>query len=221
MANILIVEDEQAISDLIMLNLTMVGHKAYQAYDSFTALESIRQNQIDLCLLDIMIPGQDGFSLIDNFLSANIPVFYLTAKGSLTDRVKGLKLGAEDYITKPFETLELLARIEVVLRRCGKHANSFKYKDIEIDLARRLVRKNGSIIELTAQEFALLETLIQNRNLALTRNKLLETAWGYDYMGESRTVDMHIQRLRRKLGWEDVIKTVYKYGYRLEVTDEA
>ena len=108
-----------------------------------------------------------------------------------------------------------------MLRRCGNHANSFKYKDIEIDLARRLVRKNGSIIELTAQEFALLETLIQNRNLALTRNKLLETAWGYDYMGESRTVDMHIQRLRRKLGWEDVIKTVYKYGYRLEVTDEA
>jgi len=221
MANILIVEDEQAISDLIMLNLSMVGHNTYQAYDSNAALEAIRQHQIDLCLMDIMIPGQDGFSLIENFISANIPVIYLTAKGSLNDRVKGLKLGAEDYITKPFETLELLARIDVVLRRYGKLAKSFRYGDVEINLTKRLVRKAGKPVELTAQEFSLLETLIQNRNLALTRNMLLETAWGYDYIGESRTVDMHIQRLRKKLGWEDVIKTVYKYGYRLEVSDEA
>lgn len=221
MADILIVEDETSISDLILMNLTMVGHNGFQAYDSKAALEAIKTRHFDLCLLDIMIPGQDGFQLIDKFLAANIPVIYLTAKGALNDRVKGLKLGAEDYITKPFETLELLARIEVILRRYGKAESSFLYKGVEIILSQRLVRKNGRIIELTAQEFLLLETLIRNRNLALSRDKLLEAAWGYDYIGETRTVDMHIQRLRKKLEWEDVIKTVYKYGYRLEVSDEA
>jgi FixJ family two-component response regulator len=152
-------------------------------------------------------------------VAVNLPVIYLTAKNSLTDRVKGLKLGAEDYITKPFETLELLARIEVVLRRYGKTNPCFQYKNVEINLSERLVRKAGQVIDLTAQEFALLEVLLQNRNLALSREKLLEAAWGYDYIGETRTVDMHIQRLRKKLDWEDVIRTVYKYGYRLEVSE--
>lgn len=218
MGHILIVEDERAISDLILMNLEMVGHTAVQAFDSKEALAAAKGQHYDLCLLDVMLPGLDGFQLIDSFKKLSIPVIYLTAKGSLTDRVKGLNLGAEDYITKPFETLELLARIEVVMRRYGKSKKAFAHKDVEINLTERSVRKGGQMIDLTAQEYALLEVLIQNRNLALSREKLLETAWGYDYIGETRTVDMHIQRLRKKLDWEDVIKTVYKYGYRLEVS---
>lgn len=217
MAYILIVEDEEAINDLILMNLTMVGHTAVQACDGEAALKAISSNNFDLCLLDVMLPGMDGFCLIDHFNKRNIPVIFLTAKGSLTDRVKGLNLGAQDYIVKPFETLELLARIEVVLRRSGKTKESFRYQEIEVNFSEHTVRKNGCAIDLTAQEFALLEVLIQNRNLALSRDKLLEAAWGFDYAGETRTVDMHIQRLRKKLDWDKVIKTVYKYGYRLEV----
>lgn len=217
MAHILIVDDEEAISDLIVMNLTMVGYTSIQAFNGEEALEALKNNRFDLCLLDIMLPGQDGFRLINIFKDSNVPVIFLSAKNSLTDRVKGLNLGAEDYIVKPFETLELLARIEVVLRRNGKMNDNFKYKDVEVKFSEHLVFKEGKIVDLTAQEFTLLEVLIQNRNLALTREKLLDAAWGYDYIGETRTVDMHIQRLRKKLDWDDVIKTVYKYGYRLEV----
>lgn len=220
MAHILIVEDEPAISDLIAMNCSMVGYSYIQTYDGSEALNALKNNHFDLCLLDIMLPGSDGFELIEKFKESHVPVIFLTAKSSLTDRVKGLKLGAEDYIVKPFETLELLARIEVVLRREGKLNHVFQHKNIEVRFAEHLVLKNHEIIELTAQEYSLLEVLIQNRNLALTREKLLEIAWGYDYIGETRTVDMHIQRLRKKLDWEDVIKTVYKYGYRLEVEKE-
>ncbi|MBH1941435.1 response regulator transcription factor [Mobilitalea sibirica] len=220
MGHILIVEDEEAISDLINMNLTMVGHTGVQAFDGYEALEAVKSNRFDLCLLDVMLPGIDGFSLLEKFKDKRIPVIFLTAKSSLTDRVKGLKLGAEDYIIKPFDTLELLARIEVVLRRGGNSNDIFHCKDVEVRLDERAVYKDNQVIDLTAQEFALLEILIQNRNLALTREQLLEAAWGYDYMGETRTVDMHIQRLRKKLDWDNVIKTVYKYGYRLEVPKE-
>lgn len=217
MAHILIVEDEELISNLIMMNLTMVGYTTIQAFDGNEAMELLKHNHFDLCLLDIMLPGQDGYSLLNKFKESGVPVIFLTAKDSLNDRVKGLNLGAEDYIVKPFESLELLARINVVLRRTGKSNDHFLYRDIEVRLSEHVVLKNNIIIELTAQEFILLEVLIQNRNLALTREKLLELAWGYDYVGETRTVDMHVQRLRKKLDWEDVIKTIYKYGYRLEV----
>jgi Response regulators consisting of a CheY-like receiver domain and a winged-helix DNA-binding domain len=221
MGHILIVEDETAINDLIQMNLNMVGHQCIQAFDGKEAADVLKNNQFDLCLLDIMLPGQDGFQLIELFKTAQVPVIYLTAKSSLADRVKGLNLGAEDYIIKPFETLELLARIDVVLRRNGKLNTNFRFGDVEISFSERLVRKSNSIVDLTAQEFTLLEVLVQNRNLALSREKLLESAWGYDYIGETRTVDMHIQRLRKKLDWDDVIKTVYKYGYRLETNHEA
>lgn len=218
MANILVVEDEEAIRDLILMNLNMVGHVAIPAGDGKEALASLQQTHIDLCLLDVMLPGQDGFHLLEHFKEAGIPVIFLTARGSLTDRVKGLNLGAEDYIVKPFETLELLARIDVVLRRNGKTQDILQIGEVELRLKEHVVIKGGITIDLTAQEFALLEVLVQNRNLALTREKLLDAAWGYDYIGETRTVDIHIQRLRKKLDWEDYIKTVYKYGYRLEVS---
>lgn len=220
MAHILIVEDEEAISDLILMNLTMVGHTGIPCYDGNSALELMKKEAFDLCLLDVMLPGQDGFSLLAHFKQAAIPVIFLTAKGSLTDRVRGLTEGAEDYIVKPFETMELLARIDVVLRRRGHLQDSFRLGEIEVILKERIVRKFDAVIELTSQEYSLLEALIKNRNLALTREQLLNAAWGYDYMGETRTVDMHIQRLRKKLNWENYIKTVYKFGYRLEVPKE-
>ncbi len=217
MAHILIVDDEEAISDLILMNLNMVGHTGVKAYDGKEAVQAISKEAFDICLLDIMLPGPDGFSLLKTFKEKDIPVIFLTAKDSLSDRVKGLNLGAEDYIVKPFETLELLARINVILRRRGKSNEFFQYKNVEVRLLEHIVLKDGVTVDLTPQEFSLLQVLINNCNLALSREKLLEIAWGYDYVGESRTVDMHIQRLRKKLDWDDVIKTVYKFGYRLEV----
>lgn len=216
MVKILVIDDEKMINDLIAMNLQMVNYQADQAFDGEEALAQISQNEYDLALLDIMLPKIDGFELIPHLLERGIPVIYLTAKDSLSDKVQGLKLGADDYITKPFEALELLARIEAVLRRTGRLEPAFMLEDVEVNLEERRVTKGGQPIELTAQEFALLEVLIQHCNIAMTREQLLEHAWGYDYMGETRTVDIHIQRLRRKLEWDKVLQTVYKYGYRLE-----
>lgn len=215
MSKILIVEDEREINNLIAKNLSLVGHKCSQVYDGEAAFAEGIKHEYDLILLDILLPGIDGFSLIGKF--GGVPVIFLTALNSLSDRVKGLDLGADDYIVKPFEALELIARINAVLRRTKKADTNFAYSGVQVDLAKRSVTKDGTPIEVTPKEFDLLETLIINRNIALSREKLLELAWGYDYAGETRTVDSHIQRLRMKLGWEEVIKTIYKLGYRLEV----
>ncbi|ABR50797.1 two component transcriptional regulator, winged helix family [Alkaliphilus metalliredigens QYMF] len=216
MAHILIVEDEQSINDLIAMNLELVGHTSTQVYEGNEALEFIKQNTYSLIILDIMLPELDGFSLME-YVPENIPVIFLTAMGNLSDRVKGLKLGADDYIVKPFETIELLARIEAVLRRTQRSLNIFSLDSTVVNLESRVVTVNGDEIELTLREYELLEILIKNRNIALSREKLLKLAWEYDYFGETRTVDVHIQKLRKKLNWENKIKTVYKMGYRLEV----
>lgn len=216
LSKILIVEDETAISDLIKLNLKMVNYEIEQAYDGKQALEIIEQGNFDLILLDIMIPELDGFSVMDKIKHKNIPVIFLTAKASILDKVKGLKMGADDYIVKPFETMELLARVEVVLRRYGKKSDILSFKNLDIYLEERVVKSNGSIVDLTLKEFELLNLLVVNKGIALSREKILEKVWGYDYMGETRTVDMHIQRLRKKLDLDEQIKTVYKVGYRLE-----
>ena len=164
-----------------------------------------------------MLPGQDGFSLMKEIEPIRIPVIFLTAKDHLEDKILGLKLGADDYIVKPFAVIELITRIETVLRRYKANTDKFILDNLEVRLEERVVTLNGREIELTIQEFDLLKTLINNKNLALSRDKLLELAWGYDYTGETRTVDVHIQRLRKKLNMDDSIKTVYKLGYRLEV----
>lgn len=219
MRRILIVDDEERIRELIKMNLELAGYECIEAEDGEEALKKLESFKPDLALVDIMLPKKNGYEIAEEFIKQEIPIIFLTAKDSVVDKVKGLKLGADDYIVKPFESMELLARIEVVLRRKGKDVQEFEYKGVKISLATRSVMVDESPIELTAQEFSLLEVLIKNKNLALSREKLLEAAWGYDYYGDTRTVDMHIQRLRKKLNWEDVITTVFKYGYRLEIKD--
>lgn len=213
---ILIVEDDLAISDLIKLNLKMVGYNIKQVFDGEKAIELIEKENFDLIILDIMLPKLDGFGVMDWIKDLEIPVIFLTAKDGLSDKVKGLKMGADDYIVKPFEAIELLARIEVILKRCGKRSHIIRFKDLEILTEERIVKKDGEVIDLTIKEFELLKILIQNKGIALSRDKILEKVWGYDYLGETRTVDMHIQKIRKKLKLFEEIKTVFKVGYRLE-----
>ncbi len=216
MAHILIVEDEQPINELLWRNLTLVGHACLRAYDGLEALRLLQNGGVDLVLLDIMLPGLSGLEVMRRRPDTQVPVILLTARAGLSDRVLGLDMGADDYIVKPFETLEVVARIQAVLRRAKRQESVFELDGMRIDLDAREAQVMGEDVELTPQEFALLETLILNRNLALSREKLLELAWGFDYMGDTRTVDVHIQKLRKKLGLSGRIKTVYKLGYRLE-----
>lgn len=213
---ILVVEDEAPIRDLISINLQLVGYEVFTAEDGIIAEKFLENQKVDLILLDVMIPGIDGFSLIEKIKKHNIPVIFVTAKESVLDRVKGLRLGAEDYIIKPFETIELLARIEVVLRRYNKNKQTIKFKNIEVDTEQRIVKLNNKEVYLTVKEYELLVLLLQNKNMALSRDQILERVWGFEYGGETRTVDIHIQRIREKLDLKNNIKTVFKVGYRLE-----
>lgn len=216
MAYILVAEDEIPINDLICKNLKLLGYKTAQAFDGSEALGLAEKENFDLVLLDVMLPGMSGFQ-VKTRLAKDLPVIFVTAKTSVSDQLTGLNLGAEDYITKPFDTLVLIARVENILRRTKKNDAVFTIKDCVIDLSMRTVYKNGERVDLALQEYNLLEALVLNRNFALSREKLLQLAWGYDYSGDTRTVDVHIQRLRKKLGLYEEIATVYKYGYRLEV----
>ena len=213
---ILVVEDEAPIRDLISINLQLVGYEVFTAEDGIIAEKFLENQKVDLILLDVMIPGVDGFSLIEKIKKHNIPVIFVTAKESVLDRVKGLRLGAEDYIIKPFETIELLARVEVVLRRYNKNKQTIKFKNIEVDTEQRIVNLNNKEVYLTVKEYELLVLLLQNKNRALSRDQILERVWGFEYGGETRTVDIHIQRIREKLDLKNNIKTVFKVGYRLE-----
>lgn len=214
MARILVVEDEIAINELICRNLKLVGHTCAAVFDGEAAVAELNRQRFDLVLLDIMLPRLDGFGVFEQ--TRSIPTIFLTAKSGLSDRIKGLTMGADDYITKPFEMLELLARVEAVLRRTMTARNSFEVGGVRIDFDARQILCGGRIVECTPKEYDLLETLVINRNIALSRERLLELVWGYDFEGDTRTVDVHIQKLRKKLGLEKHIKTVYKLGYRLE-----
>ncbi|NLM47002.1 MAG: response regulator transcription factor [Firmicutes bacterium] len=215
MAKILIIDDEEPIRELIKLNLEMAGYETLTAADGQEGLALIENRDIDLIILDIMLPKLDGYELMPTINKKNIPTIMLTVKDGLMDKVKGLEMGADDYITKPFEAIELLARVKSVLRRTGKEKASIAFDDIEIFLDQRKVLKGGKEIDLTYKEFSLLQILTENKGVAMSREKLLELVWGYDFPGNTRTVDIHIQRLRNKLG-TDRIKTIYKVGYRLE-----
>jgi two-component system alkaline phosphatase synthesis response regulator PhoP len=216
MPKILIIEDEKPISDLIKLNLSLAGYATEQAADGESALKLLKDADVDLVLLDVMLPGLDGFELLPKIAKRGIPVIFVTARNSLQDRVGGLEGGADDYITKPFEGTELVARVKAVLRRRGREEAGAAFDDVEVDYGGRRVRKGGKEVELTMKEFDLLRCFLDHKNTAITRERLLETVWGYDFPGNTRTVDIHVQKLRSKLG-TDRIKTVFKLGYRLEL----
>ena len=216
MIRILIAEDEEPIANLLQKNLSRAGYDCIWAPDGQKAADLMEREGIDLVLLDVMLPGINGYELMEYARELMIPVIFLTALGTTKDKVKGLKMGADDYLTKPFEIVELLARVEAVLRRYHKTENRFQVFDILIDTASRQVTRNGEAISLTMKEFDLLLLLVRNRNIALYRETIYENVWGGEYMGQSRTVDLHIQRLKKKLNWDSEITAVYKVGYRLE-----
>ena len=216
MQKILIVEDEEAIANLIRINLTAEGYQCTCAYDGKTGADHIENEIYDLILLDIMLPEIDGYELLEYIRPMGMPVIFLTAKGSVNDRIRGLKLGADDYIVKPFQVGELIARVEAVLRRYGRGGARLSFADVEIDTASRTVNKAGRPVELTVKEFDLLVELVQNKNVALYRERLYEKVWGEMFVGDTRTLDSHIQRLRKKLNWDKYIRTVFRVGYRLE-----
>lgn len=215
MADILIVEDEIAINELVKRNLQLVGHQCTSVYDGKAAVVEIQEHIYNLIILDIMLPGLDGYEVYEKVYET--PTIFLTARNSLTDRIKGFNMGADDYLTKPFEMLELLARVEAVLRRTMKSKSCFEVGEVKIDFDGHQIFYKEQLVDCTPKEYELLEVLVNNRNIALSRDRLLELIWGYDYEGDTRTIDVHIQKLRKKLGWEDMIKTVYKLGYRLEI----
>lgn len=218
MNRILIVEDEIAISDLIKIELESKGYRCDVANDGEIGANYIEKNNYDLLLLDIMLPKIDGYELLGyNRETSQIPTIFITAKSQTNDKIKGLKDGADDYITKPFELGELVARVEAVLRRYNKANEIYKIDNIEVNINTRTVIKNGQNVLLTPKEFDLLILLIQNKNYALYRETIFEKVWGTELEFETRTLDLHIQRLRKKLDLKDKIKTVYKIGYMLEV----
>ncbi len=214
MLQILVVEDEHSISNLIKINLTRAGYACDCAYDGLAAVDMLDKKPYDLVLLDIMLPGADGYEIMDYIAPLEIPVIFLTAKASVADRVKGLRMGADDYLTKPFEIIELLARVESVLRRYHKTEQVLIEGDLVVDTASRTVTKKGETISLTKKEFDLLLLFVRNKNIALYRETIYERIWGGEYMGDSRTVDLHVQRMRKKAGLEEQIQTVYRVGYR-------
>lgn len=218
MNRILIVEDEIAISDLIKIELESRGYKCEIANDGEIGANLLESNKYDLILLDIMLPKVDGYELLEYVKKiTETPTIFITSKSQTNDKIKGLNLGADDYITKPFEIGELIARIEAVLRRYHKGVEVQIIDNISINAVSRTVKKNGEYINLTPKEFDLLMLLIQNKNFALYRETIFEKVWGEELEFETRTLDLHIQRLRKKLDWKDKIKTVYKIGYMLEV----
>ncbi len=217
---ILVIEDEESINELICLNLETAGYEPIPFYDgaalSLHLKEKAPAARYDLALLDVMLPGKDGFELLPELKSLNIPVIFLTARSDLSSKVKGLTDGAEDYMVKPFEMLELLVRVEKVLSRFHKTQDCCRIRDVEIFPQERIVRKAGVVIPFKPMEFDCLMLLVRYKNIALSREQLLQMLWGVEFEGETRTIDVHIGRIRKKLDFQDVIKTVPRIGYRLE-----
>lgn len=216
---ILVIEDDNSISELICMNLEAAGYEAVPVLDGLKAEQLIRNMEagsFSLALVDVMLPGKDGFALMEDLQKAEVPVIYLTAKDDVISKVHGLKSGAEDYIVKPFEVLELLVRMEKVLKRTGKSREKIQIRDVIIDLKEHSVTKAGVKVPLKPMEYELLVTLASGKNVAFSREELLNRIWGLYYAGETRTVDVHIGQLRKKLGFHEVIRTISKTGYRLE-----
>jgi phosphate regulon transcriptional regulator PhoB len=224
MKQIYVVEDEKDIVDLLQYNLEKEGYRVLFSLDGSEALKRIPEKTPDLILLDLMLPGTDGLTvcrtLKNNPKTAHIPVVMLTAKGEESDKVVGLELGADDYITKPFSVKELMARVKAVLRRfekAGEGSPIQKFKDLTLDRSRHHVEMKGKVLDLTAKEFELLDYFLTHADRVLTRDVLLNNVWGYDYFGTTRTVDVHVRRLREKLGpYSEYLQTVKGYGYQFQ-----
>lgn len=215
--HILIVEDEVSIAKMISMNLKVAGYAVTMFHDGREAAGALEtEHEYDIALLDVMLPGMDGFALFEIVKSYDIPVIFLTAKDDIGSKVQGLQGGAEDYIVKPFEMLELMVRMEKVLERTKKSSDIIRILDLEINFLEHTVRKNGVEVLLKPMEFELLGVLAKNKNIAISREELLRRVWGVDFMGETRTVDVHIGQLRKKLSLTGNIKTISKMGYRLE-----
>lgn len=221
---ILIVDDEDHIRELLKFNLEKNGYAVYMANDGLNGLKLAREKQVDLILLDLMLPGMDGFEVCkeirrDNIIS-NVPIIMLTAKSEEIDKILGLELGADDYITKPFSIRELSARIKALLRRSNvKYDNEIlRFGNIALNLQTREVLKHGKKLDFTLKEFEVLKLLIQNKGKILTREILLDKIWGYEYVGETRTVDVHIRHIRKKIEEDDkkpiYIQTIRGVGYK-------
>lgn len=217
MIRILIVEDEAPISNLMSLSLRKAGYFCDCAWDGEEAVEKIGGGKYDLILLDVMLPKIDGFELMDYIRPLEIPVIFITAKNSVSDRVRGLRMGAEDYIVKPFEVIELLARVDVVLSRYKKTEEVLEVCGLRIDPRSMRVQRDGQDIPLTRKEYELLLLFVRNPNTALYRETIYERVWGGEFEYGSKTVDLHVQRLRKKTGWTRELQAVNKVGYRLEV----
>lgn len=217
MIKILIVDDEKPICDLIDINLTAAGYQCKAVQDGLQAIDLIEKENFDLILLDVMLPGADGYDIMEYIRPLKVPVIFITAKHEVKDRVKGLRLGAEDYLVKPFEVVELVARVEVVLRRFNKTQKLLQAGDVVVDVEARKVTKAGVPVVVTNKEYGLLVLFIRNKNVALFKENLYEKVWGDEYIADSRTLELHVQRLRKKMGWEHNLVAVYKVGYRLEI----
>lgn len=218
---VLIVEDEEAIGRLLTMNLKMAGYESVWFQDGQEAVDSFpKDHRYDLALLDVMVPGMDGFAVMEFLKPYGIPVIFLTAKDDINSKVQGLSGGAEDYMVKPFEMLELLLRMEKVLARSNKTEDILRVLNMEINTLEHSVKQNGVEVPLKPMEFDLLVVLAKNKNRAISRENLLRMVWGTDYMGETRTVDVHIGQLRKKLNLGEQIKTVSKLGYRLEDAED-
>ena len=225
MATILVVEDDEGIRNLVKMTLEMDGKSVIQAGDGAEGIRLVeeRGSESDLVLLDIMLPDADGYEVLGRIRDRHIAVIFMTAKSSVTDRIFGLKMGADDYITKPFEPMELLARVNANLRmqeRCSTQGSGASDKicfaDLVVSPSERTVTRDGVEIALTAKEFELFLALLEHRNQVMTREQLLDSVWGYDFYGGTRTVDMHVGQLRKKLGLYEQLETVYRVGYKLK-----
>ncbi len=214
---VLIIEDELPINNLIKSTLLAEGYLCDCAFDGQEGADMIEKKQYDLILLDLMLPVIDGYELLEYIRTTGIPVIIISAMGQVQDRIHGLKMGADDYLPKPFQIGELMARVESVLRRTGRSSEKLQIGDVVISPDSRQVWKSSIPIELTVKEFDLLLELVRHKNVALSREFLYESVWEEEYTGETRTLDSHIQRLRKKLDWNDRIKTVFRIGYRLEI----
>lgn len=213
--NILIVEDDAHIAKYIQACLTVGDYKSEICSDGLTAVDRIGKGGCDLILLDVMLPGLNGFEVMERVKEFGIPVIYLTAVQDVSEKVKGLKSGAEDYIVKLFEALELLARIELVLKRYHKAETMYAYGDITLDTEKHIVEKEGKPVSLSPKEFDVLAFFMQHQDIVISRERLLSAVWNYTYEGETRTVDTRVQQVRRKLQLQGLLVTVPTYGYKL------